>query len=280
VQGKPESISLLSLLPEKGFAIVGTRHPQARNVNFVCEIISHLRNSGLIILSGMARGIDSAAHIAAMDAGLQTIAVVAGGVDVPYPPENAVLQKRILENGGLVISEYPPGTKPEAWNFLRRNRLIANWSKATWVAEAAFRSGALNTAKWARDYHRTSFATPCFPGDRALAGNQGLIDEHEAQPLWSVKSLGGVWSELNTFPKKRRKKKDLPLLDPIMAETDTGKLVSEVRTLQSVQAGARVETLLDWALRQGWSPQRFFEAIQASLHSGLVKDVSGQLVSS
>lgn len=136
------------------------------------------------------------AHTLALDLGLPTIAVIGTGLNVSYPFQNQKLKERIIENGGLVISEFEMDAPPQRFHFIQRNRLIAYWSKAVWVVEAERKSGTLNTAKWARDYHRDLYATPSFPGEIKNIGAQELIDTHHAQPFWGAHSLIESWLAL------------------------------------------------------------------------------------
>ncbi len=176
VQGLPKAFELLKTLPTHGLAIVGTRRPQTRSIRHLHTVIQDLKGSPLIIVSGFAKGIDQHAHQYALDAGLPTIAVLAHGFDHCYPAEHLSLGQEILKAGGLLMTEFPPDEAPISKHFLRRNRLIAGWTQATWVVEASYRSGALNTARWARDQEKTCLTTPCFPGDVAFAGNQILLE--------------------------------------------------------------------------------------------------------
>ncbi|MEK7691059.1 MAG: DNA-processing protein DprA [Bdellovibrionota bacterium] len=181
-----------------GLAIVGTRQPTPKSRQFLRESIAALRGSHLTIISGFALGIDSEAHAAALDSGLRTVAVVAGGLDLDYPRANSELRTQILEAVGLIISESPLRTYPYHSDFLLRNRLIARWSRATLVVEAAARSGALSTASWALKYGRDVYAIPTFPGDPCFAGNQRLLDEG-AYPFWGPHSLGSSWANFSGF---------------------------------------------------------------------------------
>jgi DNA processing protein len=126
------------------------------------------------VVSGLARGIDAAAHEGALRGGL-TIACVAGGVDVPYPPEHAALQQRIIAHGGAVVAEMPPGTAPQSRLFIRRNRIIAGLALGVVVVEAATRSGALVTARIGQDANREIFAVPGSPLDPRCRGANDLI---------------------------------------------------------------------------------------------------------
>ncbi len=204
VQGLPESFRLLDRLPHQGLAIVGSRKPQERSKQFTVNFVRGLKQSGLIILSGLASGIDAVAHETALEVELPTIAVIATGLNRQYPPENLQLKERILAEGGLVVSEYPLDTHAKPAYFLARNRIIAGWSLATCVIEAGFRSGALNTARWAREINRNCYAVPCFPQDPPLAGNQILLDRDHAEPLWNIHSLGSTWLPLATQGSSRQ----------------------------------------------------------------------------
>ena len=157
--------ALLSQLPHNGLAIVGTRLPTLRSIDWVEQTILGLKDRNLVIVSGLARGIDAAAHVAALKAGLPTVAILGCGLDHTYPPEHTRLRAQILEAGGAIISEFEPSLPARAHYFLKRNRLIAGWSRATWVVEAPGRSGTLNTAAWARSI-RDVTQLPIFQNPR------------------------------------------------------------------------------------------------------------------
>lgn len=154
-------------------AVVGSRNASANGMRLAGAIAEELAASGQVVVSGMARGIDAAAHAGALRAG-RTVACVAGGLDVPYPPENAGLQARIAERGA-VVAEAPPGTAPQARHFPRRNRVIAGLAAATLVVEAAPRSGSLITARLATEAGREVFAVPGSPLDPRARGANGLL---------------------------------------------------------------------------------------------------------
>ena len=148
-----------ALLWHPGVAIVGSRGPTAGGRETAHEFARVLAASGLSVISGLAAGIDTAAHEGALAAGGRTIAVVATGVDIPYPSRNAALRTRIAAEGAIV-SEHPPGTPARPGQFPRRNRIIAGLALGTLVVEAAHRSGALITARLAADAGREVFAIP------------------------------------------------------------------------------------------------------------------------
>jgi len=146
-------------MDDTAVAIVGTRHKTAYGSQVTTDLSIFLAQNGITVISGLARGIDSIAHEAALDAGGRTIAVLGSGVDVIYPPEHRELAKRIIANGAL-ISDYYPGTKPEANNFPPRNRIISGLGLAVVIIEAGESSGALITAEFAVNQGREVFAVP------------------------------------------------------------------------------------------------------------------------
>lgn len=141
-------------------AVVGTRRASAYGLTHTREIAAELAQTGVCVVSGLALGIDAAAHTGALDGGGRTVAVLGGALDKPYPQENEPLMRRILENGGSVVSEYAPGTPPSRYSFLQRNRIIAGMSLGTLVTEGPRRSGALNTATRTLESGREVFALP------------------------------------------------------------------------------------------------------------------------
>lgn len=162
----------LELLSRPAVALVGARNASAAGQRLAREIALGLGQAEVVVVSGLARGIDGAAHGAALETG--TIAVVAGGLDVIYPPEHAALQARIGEMGAI-IAEMPPGTVPQARHFPRRNRLISGLGLGTVVVEAAMKSGSLITARFALDQGREVMAVPGSPLDPRARGANDLI---------------------------------------------------------------------------------------------------------
>lgn len=154
-------------------AMVGARNASAAACRFARGLARELAGEGLVIVSGLARGIDTAAHRGAEE---RTVAVIAGGIDSHYPPENADLQEQIAE-AALLLAEQPPGTEPKARYFPHRNRVIAGLSRATIVVEAAPKSGSLITARLAGEYGREVLAVPGSPLDPRAQGCNLLIRE-------------------------------------------------------------------------------------------------------
>jgi len=168
-------------------AIVGTRKTTAYGRETARMFAGALAASGITIVSGLARGIDAEAHAAALERGGRTLAVLGCGADVTYPPEHAKLSRRIAESGAI-LSDYPPGTPPDAANFPPRNRIIAGLALATLVVEAGEESGALLTARYAAEYGRDVFAVPGSIFSPASRGCNRLISDG-AQPAISPEEL-------------------------------------------------------------------------------------------
>ncbi len=150
----------LAALELPSLAVVGTRAATSYGRRVTSELVRELAQAGLCIISGLAYGIDTEAHRATLEVGGATVAVLAGGLDDIYPTANQSLAKKIVEQGGLLLSEYPPGTASLKQNFPYRNRIIAGLARGTLVTEAAPGSGALLTAKHALEANREVFAVP------------------------------------------------------------------------------------------------------------------------
>ncbi|ESZ56729.1 DNA-processing protein DprA [Mesorhizobium sp. C120A] len=156
-------------------AIVGARNASLAGIKMARMLAANLGRDGYVIVSGLARGIDTAAHQGSLSTG--TVGVLAGGLDVPYPPENIGLCDDIAERGGAVISEMPFGWQPRAQDFPRRNRLVAGAALGLVVIEAAQRSGSLISARLAGEMGRLVFAVPGSPLDPRCAGSNGLLKD-------------------------------------------------------------------------------------------------------
>lgn len=179
IDGAPPLLSVIGgervLSQERTVGIVGARNSSMSGEKIAAEIASNLSDAGYAIVSGLARGIDGAAHGASLKGG--TVAVLAGGVDILYPPEHGALLKAILDAGGAVISEMPFGWKPRARDFPRRNRLISGLSLGVVLIEAARASGSLHTARFALEQNREVMAVPGSPLDPRSEGGNLLIRE-------------------------------------------------------------------------------------------------------
>jgi DNA processing protein len=162
----------LELARRRAVAIVGARNASANGRRFARDIALQLGRHELVIVSGLARGIDAAAHEGALDTG--TIAVLATGIDRIYPEENRALHEAIAERG-LILAEQPVGTEPQGRHFPRRNRIISGIALGVLVVEAAFKSGSLITARFALEQGREVFAVPGSPLDPRCRGTNDLL---------------------------------------------------------------------------------------------------------
>lgn len=165
--------------PMRSVAIVGTRRPTVAGLEIAFEMARSLAEAGFAIISGLALGIDAAAHRGALEAGGHTVAVLGCGLDVPYLEKNRRLRSQIAARG-TVVSEYPPGTQPNPWHFPARNRIIVGLAERILVVEGGIRSGALITARIAVDAGRTVFAVPGSPKNAVAIGPNELIRKGEA----------------------------------------------------------------------------------------------------
>jgi DNA processing protein len=177
-------IGNLSVLDRPVVAIVGTRKSTLYGERITRELSAALARAGACVISGMARGIDGVAHVAALDGGGLTAAVLGTGVDLVYPPSHRALYRRIATSG-LLLSELPPGAHSHGGSFQQRNRLIAALAKVTIVVEAPAMSGALGTAKWAQELNREVAAVP-GPIDSPQSEGCNVLFRDGAHPITSV----------------------------------------------------------------------------------------------
>jgi len=187
----PSTLYVLGSLPSErrtSVAIVGTRRPSSYGKQVTYDLAYKLAKEGIIIVSGLAFGIDAIAHKAALDAGGITIAVQANGLDSLYPASHRQLAKQIVESGGAIISEYPVGTPAHKHHFLARNRLVSGLSDAIVVTEAATRSGTLSTVNHALDQNKEVFAVPGNITSLLSIGPNALIQQG-AHPVLSVENI-------------------------------------------------------------------------------------------
>jgi DNA processing protein len=163
-----------TLLDKPAIAMVGARNASAAACRFARQLAHDLGQAGVAVVSGLARGIDTAVHDGSMESG--TVAVIAGGIDIFYPPENEERQRAIAERG-LLVAEQPPGVEPRSRHFPYRNRIIAGLAHGTVVMEAAPKSGSLITARYATEFGRDVMAVPGSPLDPRAQGCNQLIRE-------------------------------------------------------------------------------------------------------
>jgi len=198
----PDPPPVLSVLGDfaalrgRAVGVVGARNASANGQRMAEALGTDLAAQGLVVVSGLARGIDAAAHRGALHVGF-TVAAVAGGLDQPYPPEHAGLQAQIAERGA-VLTEAPFGTAPQSRHFPRRNRIIAGLSLGLIVVEAALRSGSLITARLAQEANREIFAVPGSPLDPRCRGSNDLI----RQGAHLIESADDVLANLPDDPRR------------------------------------------------------------------------------
>lgn len=201
-------------LEKPTIAIVGTRKATSEGLRLAKQVAKTLAEKGFLIVSGLAMGIDTAAHEGALLAGGETIAVLGCGVDSIYPAQNENLGQKILASGGAIISEYPEGTPALPHRFLERNRIVAGLSLATIVIEAPAKSGALVTARFAAECGREVFVFPGFAGHPQYKGSHALIrdgarlvnsTEDVLEDLEPVLSLASPKTTRKFFDLERRK---------------------------------------------------------------------------
>ena len=224
----------LSALGKKTVGMVGTRHASAAGMKFMADLAENFASNDFTVISGMAMGSDSAAHIGALRANgdAQTIAVLAGGADYIWPLENESLYFDII-NRGAIISEMPVGFKPNANNFVQRNKIIAGLSEKLILGEADLKSGSMTTAGFSMDIGRKVFAIPSHPTDGRAAGPNRLIKTGQAEFVSGVSDFFETKSEI----KKSQPENDLldklgtvPTSESVLAQL-VKKSVSEIKAM-------------------------------------------------
>ena len=223
-------------LRRESVAMVGTRHATATGMEFVANMATAFAGHNICVVSGMAIGTDSAAHIGALRAAgnTNTIAVLAGGVDYIWPLENESLYYEILERGA-VISDMPIGFVPKGTNFVQRNRIIAGIGEKLILSEADLKSGSMKTAEFALEYGRTVYAVPSHPADSRATGPNSLIRSGHAILCQGVSDFfGDDKAEEKNIKKPESENAILdkigtvPLSESVLAEI-VGKSISEIK---------------------------------------------------
>lgn len=238
-------------------AVVGTRKATSYGRRMARLIGADLAAHGVVVVSGLAYGIDAAAHEGALEAGGTTVAVLGSGVDLVYPARHAGLAARILRSGALV-SEFPPGTRPHPGHFPQRNRLISGMSIATVIVEAHDTGGALITARLAAEQDRSVFAVPGPIDSPASRGTNRLLAESSVGMLADVHRITGTI---------------LPAVGPPKAETvalsDDERVVCEALSLQPVHLEAVLEAT-------GWHVSRLLATLLTLEVRGVVRQLAGR----
>ncbi len=198
-------------------ALVGSRKATDYGQSTTARLVEEMASDNPLIVSGLAYGIDTAAHTAAVDNKTPTVAVLGHGLDIIYPSQNRGLAKRIMEQGGALITEYPLHTEIKATNFPARNRIIAALADATIVVEAAERGGALITANIASSYNREVFAVPGRLNDSTSEGCNNLIVNNKATMIRNAGDLFFQMGWKNTFDRRRHKEQQQSLFAELNA---------------------------------------------------------------
>jgi DNA processing protein len=227
-----------AIMSRVAVAVVGARAASRDGLAMAGQLGADLARAGVVVVSGLARGVDAAAHAGALDAGGTTIAVLGTGIDLVYPPENRELHDRIA-SAGLIVTEFPPGSPPEAFHFPRRNRIISGLSKAVVIVEAREKSGSLITARMAADQGREVMAVPGPSLYGQNRGSHALL--RDGAKL--VESAVDILEELGLLqrPSSRGPKAEG---EPQPVEFT----VDEVAREMQIPAGEALARLLEWQL--------------------------------
>ena len=222
------------LKSERMIAVVGTRNPSSYG-KLCCEyMIKKMSKADITIVSGFAKGIDSIAHKTSLITGTKTIAVIASGLDIVYPASNLSLYREIEEKG-LILTEYEPGTKPFKGNFPQRNRIIAGLSKGVIVVESKDRGGSLITADLALEYNRDVYAVPGDIFSEYSKGCNNLIRDAKAKSLSNIKELLEDYNWENKEENKSlkfTKNQDL-ILNSLSTEKSFDQILEETKIAQT-----------------------------------------------
>lgn len=270
ISDAPKKIHILGNLPDLSddsplIAIVGTRKATDYGKRFAKEISQKLTEMGAIIVSGLAMGIDTAAHEGAITAGGKTIAVLANGLDSIYPAQNKNLAKKILEFGGAIISEYPIGTEAFKSNFLERNRIVSGLSIATIVIEAPDRSGSIVTARLAAEQGREVFILPGPANHSNYKGSHKLIRDGARL----ITSLEDILEDLpaEIFPNKNTNELKLKNLQLKNISNENQLLV--IKIIQKVGEPLNIDEIIKTTKLE---PHIVNQAIAFLIIAGIIKE--------
>lgn len=255
IPSPPKELFYRGQLPDparKSVAIIGTRKPTRYGTEVTLDLARKLAERGVVVISGLALGVDALAHQGALKGQGMTVAVLAGGVDKPTPYTNARLADEILENGGGIISEYPPGMPPNRAFFLYRNRLVSGLSNAVIVTEASLRSGTANTVAHALEQGRDVYAVPGPITSPMSAGCNHMIAQG-ATPITSVDEFveqfmprAGVQQEIFAYTDQEK-----IIIDLMKTGVRDG---DELHTKSLLDAGSYAQTITMLELRGAIKP--------------------------
>jgi DNA processing protein len=265
----------VEVLSSPGIAMVGTRHPTPYGLGMAERLSKDLAARGLVIISGMARGVDTASHRGAIAAGGKTIAVFGTGIDVMYPKENSRLADQMLALGGALISEFPIGTFAAPQNFPIRNRIISGMSAGVLVVEAAEYSGTRITARCALEQDRDVYAIPGNVTNKGSWGPNTLIK----QGAKLVATWEDVWEELPTDVQNRleaaRPESSSPETASLFPDDDTSPHERKILRLLRADESTHIDELVE-RLEQELSSSEIFAALFELELNGKVKQLPGK----
>jgi DNA processing protein len=219
IKDYPPVLSILgatSVLKKPLLGVVGSRSASINGQYFITRLIEDLIPTGLSIVSGFARGMDTAAHEASLEAG--TVGVLAGGVDIIYPEENARLYQKVQENG-CFVSEMPLGLCPQGRHFPRRNRLISGMAQGILISEGRYQSGSMITAEYALEQGRDVFAVPGSPLDPRCSGSNSLLKQG-AILVTRAADIVDTWGTVAVIPRKQKNNQDQASNALVIKEAD------------------------------------------------------------
>lgn len=257
---KPKQLYSIGVLPEErkvSVAIVGTRKPSSYGKEVTHQLAYELARKGVVIVSGLALGVDSIAHRAALEAGGTTIAVLGNGLPKIYPSTHKVLAEQIIRSGGAVISEYEEGTPPIGFRFLERNRIVSGLADAIIITEAAARSGTMSTAGHALEQGKEIFVVPGNITSPLSAGCNALLRQG-ATPVTKVEDILEAIAP------------DLLQPQSMLALGDTP---AETAIITLLQSGIRDGELLQQ--KSQLEPQEFAQALTMLEINGTVRSLGG-----
>ncbi len=233
-----------------GVAIVGTRRATRYGLGLARAMGRAVASAGWTVVSGLARGVDGEAHRGALDVAGVGVAVLGSGIDVWYPPEHRALGESLIEAGGAVVSEFPPGSRPEPWHFPARNRLISGLSAVVVVTEAADRGGALITARLAAEQGRDVFAVPGDVGRNTSRGTNLLIRDGAVPVLGADDLLEALSLVMGPPPVEREEASVLSALGlsipdgvapvEVVVEANGGDAAAVLRSLGRLEMEGRI----------------------------------------
>lgn len=236
---------------KESIAIVGSRRCSTYGKRITEQIVREISKHNITIISGMAKGIDGYAHTASIKSGVYTLAFLANGVDICYPPEHHSLYEQIIESGAI-LSKLPPGTPAHPKFFLQRNALISAWANKLIVIEAGEKSGALTTAKYAHKYSRDIFAVPNRI-DEPIGTGSNLLLETIAKPYLSIKSLNlnkAGNANIAAFPKQLEENQVIPCEKEILVALQAGPIkITEIQQLFNISTAEIVDILFNLELK-------------------------------